>query len=154
MEAGRRAPDRTPVLEATWLAVINRLQKSDRLLIVGGRSIGGRIASHVVAEGALVAGLALFAYPLHPPGRPENRRDAHLPSIAVPTLFCSGTRDAFGSPEELARAVATVKDARLHLLDGADHGFSVMKASGRTREEVWREAVATLVSFIESLKSL
>jgi predicted alpha/beta-hydrolase family hydrolase len=113
--------------------------------------MGGRIASQVVAQGEDVAGLALFAYPLHPPNRPEQRRDAHLPSIAVPTLFASGTRDTFGTTEELAEAARLVKNARVHVLDGADHGFNVLKASGRKREDVWVEATAVLLAFIDAV---
>lgn len=128
-EAKRKAPDRSDVLEATWRSVIDSVRDDDRL-VVGGRSMGGRIASQVVAQGVEVDALALFAYPLHPPGRPGKRRDAHLPSILVPTMFYSGTRDAFASPEELAEAAALVPNARVHLLDGADHGFAGTQVHG------------------------
>jgi uncharacterized protein len=152
MEAGRRGPDRPPVLEQTWLAVLKLALEGPQVTVAGGRSMGGRIASQVVAgENQSVAGLALFAYPLHPPGRPERLRAAHLPLITVPALLCSGTRDAFGSPDELTAAAALVPDARIHLLEGADHGFNVLKSSGRTRSDVWREAVTTLLDFIRSL---
>jgi len=150
-EAGRGAPDRPPVLEATWPAVLASVRESRVPVFAGGRSMGGRIASQVVAQGEDVAGLALFAYPLHPPNRPEQRRDAHLASITVPTLFASGTRDTFGTPEELATAAALVKGSRVQVLDGADHGFSVLKASGRSREEVWAEATAALLAFIDAV---
>jgi predicted alpha/beta-hydrolase family hydrolase len=150
-EAGRRAPDRPPVLEATWRAVIDAATVDGVPLVVGGRSMGGRIASQVVAAGTPVAGLALFAYPLHSPGKPEQRRDAHLASIAVPTLFCSGTRDTFASPEELKEASTLVEASSLHLLEGADHGFSTLKASGRSREDVWAEAVEALFAFLRPL---
>ena len=148
MEAGRRAPDRTAVLEATWLAVIEAAQAARGRLVVGGRSMGGRIASQVVARGARVDALALFAYPLHPPGRPELRRDEHLAAINAPTLFCSGTRDAFASPEELRAAAGNVPQAHVHLLADADHGFSVPKSSGRSRQDVWAEAVQALVDWL------
>ena len=78
MEAGRRAPDRTPVLESTWRAAIAAARPSARVLLIGGRSMGGRIASMVAAEDAGVDGLALFAYPLHQPGRPDRLRDGHF----------------------------------------------------------------------------
>ena len=100
---------------------------------IGGRSMGGRIASAVVASGVEVDALALFAYPLHPPGRPDQTRDGHLAAIGVPTLFCSGTRDAFATPEELNAAAAKVSAARFHIMEGADHGYSVLKSSGRSR---------------------
>jgi hypothetical protein len=155
-EARRKAPDRNPVLEATWLAVIEQLQSqaeslTPRRMVIGGRSMGGRIASQVVAQGAAADALVLFAYPLHPPGRPERRRDEHLPSIRVPALFCSGTSDAFASPEELAEAAALVPNSRVHLLEGADHGFAVRKASGRTRNQVWREAVDAMWEWLRAL---
>jgi predicted alpha/beta-hydrolase family hydrolase len=110
--------------------------------------MGGRIASQVVAAGAEVAALALFAYPLHPTGRPEQRRDAHLPQIEAPTLFCSGDRDSFASAEELRALVEGLTNARLHILAGADHGFAVLKSSGRRREDVWQEAINALLSLI------
>jgi predicted alpha/beta-hydrolase family hydrolase len=147
-EAGRSAPDRPPVLEATWRAAIDLARPRAERLVVGGRSMGGRIASQVVAAGAEVAALALFAYPLHPTGRPEQRRDAHLPQIEAPTLFCSGDRDSFASAEELRALVEGLTNARLHILAGADHGFAVLKSSGRRREDVWQEAINALLSLI------
>jgi predicted alpha/beta-hydrolase family hydrolase len=149
-EALRRTADRNSVLEATWRAVIDAVRDSERL-VIGGRSMGGRIASQVVAQGIEADALALFAYPLHPPGRPERRRDEHLPAIGVPTLFCSGTSDAFASPEELAEAAALVPKSRVHLLEGADHGFAVRKASGRTRDEVWSEFVDAMWAWLIAL---
>jgi hypothetical protein len=151
-EAGRSMPDRNPVLEATWRAVIAAARLRSPRLVVGGRSMGGRIASQVVAQDVEVAGLALFAYPLHPPGKPEQTRDAHLGSIAAPTLFCSGTRDTFATPAELRAAAAKLPNATLHFLEGADHGFNVAKATGRTREDVWHEALNALLEFIKSLR--
>jgi len=150
-EAGRKAPDREPVLEETWRAAIDNARSRGGRLIVGGRSMGGRIASHVVAQGSSVDALALFAYPLHAPGRPERRRDAHLEKIGVPTLFCSGTNDAFASPDELQGLTTFVPGSRLHLLEGADHGFAVPKSSGRTRHDVWIEAVGELRDWLASL---
>jgi predicted alpha/beta-hydrolase family hydrolase len=149
MEARRRAPDRTPVLEATWRAVIEETSASGVPVVAGGRSMGGRIASQVVAQGTAVSGLALFAYPLHPPGKPEQRRVAHLAAIDVPTLFCSGTRDAFASPDELAEAAALIKGSTVHLLEGADHGFATLKSSGRSREDIWAEAVESCLAFLD-----
>ena len=111
--------------------------------------MGGRIASYVVAAGADVAALALFAYPLHPPGRPEQRRDAHLPRITAPALLCCGDRDVYASADELRELTKMLPRARLHVLQGADHSFSVLKASGQRREDVWQEAVDALVSFID-----
>ncbi|HEU4760246.1 MAG TPA: alpha/beta family hydrolase [Dehalococcoidia bacterium] len=150
-EAGRRTPDPPAVLEATWRAAIEAYRSPGAKLVAGGRSMGGRIASRVVAQGTAVDALALFAYPLHPPGRPERTRDEHLPLIGVPTLFCSGTNDAFASEEELRAAAAKVPRATLHFLDGADHGFAPPRGSGRTRPDVWREAVSALVAWLERM---
>ena len=151
MEAGRRRPDKPALLEETWRRVIEEVREKDGRLVVGGRSMGGRIVSQVVVEGEKVDALALFAYPLRPPSNPERVRDAHFPGIAVPTLFCSGTRDAFGTPEELREAAGKVPGSRLHLLGGADHGFSVSKSSGLTRREVWDEASRAFLEWLRSL---
>ncbi|MDP9236079.1 MAG: dienelactone hydrolase family protein [Chloroflexota bacterium] len=152
MEAGRRGPDRPPVLEATWRAVIDAARPGAGRLIVGGRSMGGRIASLVVAQGVAVDALALFAYPLHPPGKPDQMRVEHFSAIRVPVLFCSGTRDAFASPEELRAAAKKIRTAKVHLLEGADHGFAVPKSSGRTRDDVWAEAIDAMTEWLGSLK--
>src|SRR5581483_5325306 len=131
MEAKKRSPDRPAVLEATWRAVIERLRSETPKLIVGGRSMGGRVASQAVAAGADADAIALFAYPLHPPGRPQQQRVEHFPALRVPVFFCSGTNDAFASPEELASAAKLLKRSTVHLLEGADHGFAVKKSRGR-----------------------
>jgi predicted alpha/beta-hydrolase family hydrolase len=151
MEAGRNGPDRPPVLEATWRAVIQQVRDAKTRLVVGGRSMGGRIASMVVAAGEPVDALALFAYPLHPPGRPEAARVEHLSKIMVPTLFCSGRRDAFGSPDELHAAAKKVRGSKLHLLAAADHGFAVPKSSGRTKQDVWQEATTALIGWLQTI---
>ena len=151
MEAKRRRPDRPPVLEATWREAIESASAMGKRTAVGGRSMGGRIASQVTAQGIDVDALALFAYPLHPPGNPEKLRDGHLHEIGVPTLFCSGTRDDFGTPSELAVAVDKVPVATMHLLDGADHSFSTLKSSGRSREDVWGEAMGVFVNWLEGV---
>jgi hypothetical protein len=152
MEAGRRGPDRPSVLEATWLAVIDAVHDGETRLAVGGRSMGGRIASMVLARGAPAHALALFAYPLHPPGKPDQLRVDHFASIKVPVLFVSGTSDAFGSPDELRAAATTLKRSKLHLLAGADHGFAVPRSTGRTREDVWAEAVAAFAAWLATIK--
>lgn len=153
MEARQRRPDPPAVLEATWRAAIEAIRSDSSRLVVGGRSMGGRIASQVVAQGVKVDALALFAYPLHSPADPSRWRDGHLGAIGVPTLFCSGTRDAFSTPEELRLAAAKVPASRLHLLEGADHSFAVPKASGRTRQEVWAEAVDALLDWLSAPSS-
>ena len=150
-EAGSRRPDSPARLLATWRAVLESSRSDGTRTAIGGRSLGGRMASMLASEGALADALGLFAYPLHPPGRPEQLRTAHLPGIACPALFCSGTRDAFASPDELTAAAALVPDARVHLLDGADHGFATLKSSGRSREDVWDEAAGVLVEWLGGL---
>ena len=151
MEDRRRRPDRPEILEETWRRVIDAVRRDGPKLAIGGRSMGGRIASQVAAQGTDIQALALFAYPLRPPGNPSKVRDAHFPSIGVPTLFCSGTRDTFGTPEELAGAAATVPQSKLHLLEGADHGFAVPRSAGRTREDVWNEAIREFLRWLNSL---
>ncbi len=151
MEARKRRPDAPALLEATWRTVIEAVRRQGARLCVGGRSMGGRIATQAVAQGEAVDALALFAYPLHPPGKPEQRRDAHLPSITAPAFFCSGTRDAFASPDELREVVPAMPNAALHLLDGADHGFAVPKASGRSPEDVWAEAMEAFSEWLEGV---
>ena len=152
-EARKRRPDPTGVLEETWHAVVEEAREEGARLVLGGRSMGGRIASQVVAKGTRAEALALFAYPLHPPGRPDKMRDQHLPAIEVPTLFCSGTRDAFATPEELAEAASKVRLSSVHLLQGADHGFSVPRSTGRTRNDVWMEATSALLQWLRQLDS-
>jgi len=124
--AGRRFPDRTDVLvrcvveEALGFA--QRLGCGTGSIVVGGRSMGGRMCSMAVAEGLDVAGLVCVAYPLHPPKHPDRLRTDHLPSVAVPSLFISGTRDEFGSPDELrAASNLPVVQPDVRLVDGARH---------------------------------
>ena len=131
-ERTRRVPDRAPVLESCYRAVIaavrDRVPTAQRALFIGGKSMGGRIATQVAAgdTGLLLAGLVLLGYPLHPPGRPDRLRDAHLPAVARPMLFVQGTRDAFGTPEALEPILARVKPPpAIHPIAGGDHSFKV-----------------------------
>ena len=151
VEAGRRRLDAPDVLEATWRAAIEQERLRASRMVVGGRSMGGRIAPQVVAKGVVVDALALFAYPLHPPGRPKQLRDRHLSAITVPTLLCSDTRDAFGTPEELNEASGKIPFHNVHFLDGGDHGFTPLKASGLTRQDVWWEAVEAMLDWLRAL---
>jgi predicted alpha/beta-hydrolase family hydrolase len=152
MELARRVPDRMPLLESTWNAVVDAGLVSGTHLVIGGRSMGGRAASLVAAQGRPIDGLALFAYPLHPPGQPGKRRDAHLSRIKARSLFCSGTRDTFATADELHDLVAHIPGASLHLLEGADHGYQVLKSSGRTRELVWSEAADAFLSWLTTVQ--
>lgn len=124
--AGRRAPDRAPVLVASVreeaAALAQRAGVAPEAIVLGGRSMGGRMCSMAVAEGLPAAGLALVSYPLHPPGRPDRSRVEHLPSLDVPCLFVHGTRDPFGTPDELTAATAIIPGAVTHVwVDGGRH---------------------------------
>ncbi len=141
-EKGSSRPDPMPKLLACWTAVVSRVREELRpeILIIGGRSMGGRAASMLAAEGFACDGLLLLAYPLHPAGRPEKLRDAHLPAIQVPVLCLNGTRDDLCQRDLMERALHGVKtEWTMHWLEGADHSFRVLKASGRTGAEVLDE---------------
>jgi predicted alpha/beta-hydrolase family hydrolase len=128
--AGRRAPDREPVLLDAVRTEAAALAARRMSLVLGGRSMGGRICSMAVADGLPALGLALVSYPLHPPGRPDRLRTAHFPRLDVPCLFVSGTRDAFGRPEELEAATAAIPGPVTHVwLEGRDHGLRGADAS-------------------------
>ncbi|GAC1535553.1 MAG: alpha/beta hydrolase [Acidimicrobiales bacterium] len=121
--AGRRAPDREPVLLDAVRAQIGRMERPLDCLFLGGRSMGGRMCS-VVAAGSDPVGLVLISYPLHPPGRPDKLRVAHFPALDLPCLFVSGTRDAFGTPEEFGRECAAIPGpVRLEWIEGKDHSL-------------------------------
>lgn len=122
--AGRKSPDRQPVLvEAVREGAAAMRPKFGRL-VLGGRSMGGRMCSIAVAEGLAADGLVLVSYPLHPPGRADRLRTEHFPALKVPCLFVSGTRDAFGRPEELEAATAAIPGPVTHgWLEGGDHGL-------------------------------
>lgn len=147
-------PDPMPRLLRCLEAVINRVRAELHadVLILGGRSMGGRAASVLVAAGAACEGLLLLAYPLHPPGQPAKLRIDHLPAIRVPVLCLSGTRDPFCTPDLMRQTVATMGPRwRLHWLEAADHSFHVLKRSGRTNQAVLDEAGAEIASWGEGL---
>jgi predicted alpha/beta-hydrolase family hydrolase len=132
-EARRRAPDRNDVLEATWRATIDAVRaRSEARLFIGGKSMGGRIATQVAAyEDVDVAGLVLLGYPLHPPGQPKKLRTAHLPKVRAPMLFVQGSRDGFGTPEELAPYVeGLARGTRLFVVEGGDHSLATSRGKG------------------------
>jgi uncharacterized protein len=127
-KAGRKAPDRAPVLiEAVRQGAAELAARTGlppERIFLGGRSMGGRMCSMAVAEGLPAAGLVLISYPLHPPGKPEQLRIEHLPALALPCLFVSGTRDAFGTPDELRTHVAAVSGpTEVVWIEGGDHGL-------------------------------
>jgi predicted alpha/beta-hydrolase family hydrolase len=130
--AGRRLPDKNDVLEATWREVVAavraRADVATGRLFIGGKSMGGRIASQVAADDGVgrLAGLVFLGYPLHPPGKPEKLRAEHLPRVHAPMLFVQGSRDAFGTPGELAPIVASLfRGTRLFEVERGDHSLAV-----------------------------
>jgi predicted alpha/beta-hydrolase family hydrolase len=156
-ERGRRLPDRGPALEACYRAAIEAVRaavpSARRTLVIGGKSMGGRIATQVAAaDPALpIAGVVLLGYPLHPPGRPETRRDKHLPRVGRPALFVQGTRDTFGTPEELEPVLATMTPRpTLHVVTGGDHSFKLAgRGMAAAQAEVYRDVQKTIADWID-----
>ena len=140
----RPGPNPARVLEAIWREVIGELGAEG--LVIGGKSMGGRIAS-MVAEEAGVAGVVCFGYPFHPPGRPEKMRTAHLEAIQTPVLIVQGERDTFGRPEEVA-GYDLSEQVRLHWMADGDHSLKPRKASGRTEGENLAEAAVEAARFV------
>jgi len=136
--ARRKVPDRAPVLEQAWREAIEsaRAELGALPLFIGGKSMGGRIATHVAAQknAGSVSGVVLLGYPLHPPGRPEQRRDSHLPEIAEPMLFVQGEKDAFGGTGEITALLPRLQSATLHEIPGGDHSFRVPGGKGKQQE--------------------
>ena len=144
---GRRSPDRPAVLVNAVRDVAAGLAERTGLpataLVLGGRSMGGRMCSVAVAEGLPALGLVLVSYPLHPPGKPERRRTEHFPDLATPCLFVSGTRDAFATPAELEEAVAAIPaPVTTILLEGGDHGLRGKDATVADAVRDWVVALA------------
>ncbi len=140
----RPGPNPSRKLEATWREVIDDLGAEG--LVIGGKSMGGRIAS-MVAEEAGVAGVVCLGYPFHPPGKPERLRTAHLEAIGTPVLILQGERDTFGRREEVA-GYALSDSVRVHWLVDGDHGLKPRKASGRTEAEHLAEAAREAARFV------
>jgi len=154
---GRRLPDRGPVLEDCYGAVIRavrgRVDTARRTLFIGGKSMGGRIATQVAAADAAlpVAGVVLLGYPLHPPGQPDRLRDGHLPLVRRPMLFVQGTRDSFGTPDELAPILTRLAPVPLvYAVDNGDHSFKLQKRDPARQAEVYRSIHQTVVGWIAS----
>lgn len=150
-EGGRKGPpDRGSVLSESWREVIRVLSERDGpgSLVIGGKSMGGRIAS-MVADEADVAGLVCLGYPFHPPGQPNKLRVAHLENLRTPTLIVQGERDAFGTREEVARYRLS-KNIRIVFLKDGDHSFKPRASSGRTEKDNLREAIAHVTAFLAS----
>jgi len=152
-DRGRGAPDPPDVLERTARAAGDyaRTELGARTVILGGKSMGGRIASQAVAKGAPAECLVFLGYPLHAPGRTDTLRDRHLPQIAVPMLFVQGTRDAFARGDLLEPVLERLSPrATLHRVEGGDHSFGVPKRSGRKPEEVQKEIFDAILRWLEA----
>ncbi len=157
MERGKRAPDRAPALEASYRAVVGEVlaRHSPGSLFIGGKSLGGRIASQLAAAddelAKKLAGLICLGYPLHPPGLPNRLRDTHLPRIQTPMLIVQGERDAFGSPDEIRAAIRSMKGrAQLFVVEGGDHSLSVPKSSPVPQEEIYRRVEDEIASWMRA----
>ncbi len=160
-ERKRRVPDRRPVLETCYRSVVEAVGQDvgTRPLFIGGKSMGGRIATHIAAADPQlpVRGVILLGYPLHPPGRPTERRDAHLPGVGRPALFVQGSRDPLGTPEELAPVLASMTPRpELHVVAGGDHSFKVTRSARESagappagQQDVHDEILRTIVRWIE-----
>ena len=153
----RKIPDRGPALEACYRAVIDAVRaevdSARRSLFIGGKSMGGRIATQVAAAdpGLPLAGLVLLGYPLHPPGKPSERRDKHLPAIARPMLFVQGSRDAFGTPDELAPILGALQPAPLlHVAAQGDHSFKLSRKDPAAQAAIYAGIQRVIAAWIRS----
>jgi uncharacterized protein len=149
-EKGKGGPDRPPVLEATWLAVLDAVRAMGLAprVFIGGKSMGGRYATMIAArEGVEVDGVVLLGYPLHPPGEPQKPRTAHLPQVRAPMLFVQGSRDVFGTREELEPVLAPLKQAKLVVIEGGDHSLATPKKSGVTLPQTMARVADEIARF-------
>ncbi len=150
--AGRRAPDRLPALMKAYRAVLDRVRADGvrpGALWLGGKSMGARVASHVAADGARCAGLVCYGYPLAPRGTPAPERTAHWPDVSAPALFLTGTRDRLCPLADLARALPRWGgDVAEHHVHEADHGFAVLKRTGRCPAEVHAELATAVADWV------
>jgi predicted alpha/beta-hydrolase family hydrolase len=160
-EQRRRSPDRAPVLEETWRLVLEGVHSElspKKTVVVGGKSMGGRIASQVLGSPpassawSRVKGLVLLGYPLHPPGKPEAPRTAHLPGIRVPILLVQGTRDSFGTRDEVTPVFGAIPaKVSYDFIEGGDHSFAVPKSSGLTERDVLAGIASRTAAWIKRL---
>jgi predicted alpha/beta-hydrolase family hydrolase len=155
-EQRRRLPDRRPVLHACYRSAVHtarrHVESAGRCLFIGGKSMGGRMATEVAAadKDLAVSGLVLLGYPLHPPGRPADLRAAHLPGVNRPMLFVQGTRDSFGTPAELGPILTSLTPpTTLHVVAGGDHSFKVARASQQEQAAVFDDVQRTIAEWIE-----
>jgi len=149
-ERGSRSPDRAERLVRCHRGAADFLRPTVELLFLGGRSMGGRMATYLVAEGDEAAGVVLYAYPLHPAGKPEKLRIEHFPDVRVPLLFFQGTRDALSRVELFDRHIATLSNAKVEWLEGADHSF---RGKGWSPETMVERLVAGTTDWIGQISS-
>jgi uncharacterized protein len=159
MENRRRAPDRPPILTATVAAAVQAAHAAapDLPLLAGGKSMGGRMTSTAASENLLdvpkVRGLVFFGFPLHPPKQPATKRGDHLAKVTQPMLFLQGTRDDLADLKLLQPICKKLGSlATLHIIDGADHSFHVLKSAGKTDAEILRELAHTTAEWAATLK--
>jgi predicted alpha/beta-hydrolase family hydrolase len=156
-EQGRKAPDRQVSLEACYRAVVDFVRHTLRgnQLFIGGKSMGGRIASQIAATGVDdVRGLVFLGYPLHPPGKPEQLRAEHLSNIRKPMLFLQGERDPFGTADELSPLIKRLKPAaQLYAIAGGDHSFKVPKKTGLPQEQIYKIAQDEIARWLQKIIS-
>lgn len=148
-------PDPMPRLKDCYSAVVERVRNelTPETLVIGGRSMGGRAASMLAADGFDCDGLLLLAYPLHPPGKPEQLRDVHLPAIKVPVVCFNGTRDPFCTPSLMDSVLKRLGDNwEMHWVEGADHSFHVLKSSGKTDSQVMNEIADASRTWLNGIK--
>jgi predicted alpha/beta-hydrolase family hydrolase len=156
-EQGRKVPDPKPRLEACYRAVIDAVLSHRRLkknrLLIGGKSMGGRIASQVAAlDGKDIAGLVFLGYPLHAPGRPDKLRAEHFQDVSAPLLFVQGSRDAFGTPDEIRAATSKMKlRSQFYVVDAGDHSFKVPKSAGVPQQEVYEKVMDEIAAWARRL---
>lgn len=153
MEEGRRSPGSPKASEDTYEAVLQHLRKelSPATLFIGGKSYGGRMASHLAVHGAEIDGLVFLGYPLHAPGQPENIRDGHLKDITVPMLFVEGTRDPFCPLATLEKVRKKLARSDLIVVEDGDHSLKVRPASGRSTKEAWAEAATGISEWLDAV---
>ncbi len=153
MAAGRKVPDKAPVLEQAWREQIDAVRADQARaalpLFIGGKSMGGRMASHVAAQGLQnLSGLVFLGYPLHPPGKLLQRRDSHLPAIKEPMLFVQGERDEFGTAQEIRELLPALHHATLHVVPGGDHSLKVPARGALSQDDVFRTVADTVAAWI------
>lgn len=157
MDQGRSVPDQKAKLESCYRGVIDVVSKHRKLkgntILIGGKSMGGRIASQVAAAGdERIAGLVFLGYPLHPPGQPQKLRTEHWPAIKVPMLFIQGTRDSFGTPGEIKPILKKMKlAAEIYVVETGDHSLKVQKSAGVTQDAVYQSVMNRIVAWAKKI---